>query len=329
MHDKASAHDGAATAGRIPQAVARQAVDWYVRLRGEGDNAQLMRDLRQWRAQDALHERAWRQIEQVNQALPQVNAAMAMAALAPSGGRRRMLQLAAGGVTFGLAALLVQRWQPWQAWQADLRTATGQWRNETLPDGSLLTLNTDTAVRLAFDAGQRRLRLLSGEILIRTVPDAAGRPFLVETGDGEVTALGTVFSVRQMASATRVAVYAHAVRIAPAAQQATQRLDAGWQADFSRDGMQAPVQADERDIAWSDGVLDVLDMPLGQFVQRLGRYRPGYLGCDPQVAALRLSGVFPLSDTDAVLHAVQQALPIRIESRTRYWTRIVPAQAAP
>lgn len=325
MHDNASAHDGAATAGRIPQAVARQAVEWYVRLRGEGDNAQLHHDLRQWRAQDAQHERAWRQIEQVNQTLPQVNAAVAMAALAPSSGRRRMLQLAAGGATFGLTALLMQRWQPWQAWQADLRTATGQWRNATLPDGSQLTLNTATAVQLVFDAGQRRVRLLSGEVLIRTSPDAAGRPFLVETDDGVTTALGTVFSVRQMPSATRVAVYAHAVRIAPAAQPATQRLEAGWQADFSRDGMATPVQADERDTAWSDGVLDVLDMPLGQFVQRLARYRPGYLACDPDVAGLRLSGVFPLTDTDAVLHAVQQALPVRIETRTRYWTRVLPA----
>lgn len=56
----------------------------------------------------------------------------------------------------------------------------------------------------------------------------------------------------------------------------------------------------------------------------LGRYRPGLLGCDPSVAGLRLSGAYPLDDTDRALAAIARAVPVEVVSRTRYWVRLVP-----
>ena len=59
-----------------------------------------------------------------------------------------------------------------------------------LPDGSLLHLNAGTAVRLRFDGTQRLLSLLHGEIAITTQADPQRRPFLVETGEARMLALG-------------------------------------------------------------------------------------------------------------------------------------------
>lgn len=65
-------------------------------------------------------------------------------------------------------------------------------------------------------------------------------------------------------------------------------------------------------------------MPLGQFLDELGRHRRGVLRCDPAVAELPLTGVFPLADTDRVLAALQQSLPVEVYGVTRYWVTVRP-----
>lgn len=61
-------------------------------------------------------------------------------------------------------------------------------------------------------------------------------------------------------------------------------------------------------------------MRLDALVAELSRYRGGVLRCDPAVGALRVSGAFPLRDTDASLALLAKTLPVRIGGITRYWT---------
>ena len=67
------------------------------------------------------------------------------------------------------------------------------------------------------------------------------------------------------------------------------------------------------------------DMRLDRFIDELRRYRPGLITLAPEVAGLRLSGVFPLADTDRILQSLVQVLPVRIHVPVRYWVRIGPA----
>ncbi len=62
----------------------------------------------------------------------------------------------------------------------------------------------------------------------------------------------------------------------------------------------------------------------GEVIATLSRYRNGVLRCDPAVAGLRLSGTFPLKNTDAILNVIAQTLPVKIQSITRYWINISP-----
>ncbi|MBW6154852.1 FecR domain-containing protein, partial [Pseudomonas aeruginosa] len=78
------------------------------------------------------------------------------------------------------------RAEPLRDWLADQRTGVGEQRRLTLPDGSLLTLNTDSAVDLAFDASQRLVRLLRGEIFVDSRADP--RPFRVATAEARLHA---------------------------------------------------------------------------------------------------------------------------------------------
>ncbi|MNN91010.1 fec operon regulator FecR [compost metagenome] len=74
--------------------------------------------------------------------------------------------------------------------------------------------------------------------------------------------------------------------------------------------------------AWRDGLLTARAMPLAELLDELGRYRNGYLGCDPQVAQRTISGNFNLTDTDATLAFIAQAHGLRVQAMTRYWVRL-------
>lgn len=321
----------------ITRATADAAADWLTMLMsGEADDAQ-QQQWRQWRQAHADHEAAWLHVEAVTSRMKSLERAPAYAALSPFGAngrpalaaRRRATRLLLwGGIATG-AGLLVSRTDAWHARTADYRSVTGQQRDVMLPDGTRLTLNTDSAVNLRFDDTQRRILLVEGEIMIATRHDTAmadPRPLLVATNEGTIRSLGTRFTVRQRAGWTSVAVQESAVEIAPQAGSGNARLlRAGEQTRFSRDVVEPPHAADAHTDAWARGQLVADEQRLGDFLAEVGRYRSGILRVDPRIAGLRLSGVFPVADTDRILATLPSVLPVSVQWRTRYWATVVPA----
>ena len=228
----------------------------------------------------------------------------------------------------GTLGLLASRTQTWQQVAADYSTNTGEQRELTLDDGTALTLNTASAINVRFDGQRRLVRLVAGEALIVTGHAAADpRPFVVETAEGFVGALGTRFTVRQQDDRTQVAVLQSAVEIAPHDAADRKRvLRAGERTSFTRDAIEAPQATDAQATAWANGQIVADDMRLGDFVAELGRYRPGIVRCAPEVADLRFSGVFPLQDTDRILATLPNVLPVQVKLRTRYWATVEAAQ---
>ena len=79
-----------------------------------------------------------------------------------------------------------------------------------------------------------------------------------------------------------------------------------------------PIEPTSTDTAaWTQGMLVASNMRLADFLSELGRYRDGYLRCDPSIADFRLSGTYPLSDTDRVLNTLASTLPVELEYITR------------
>lgn len=293
------------------------AVDWMVLLSSgsvaAGDRARF----EQWRLADPRHGAAW---EQVNAAVKDSFAALdggeqrqaAGRALLTPPARRRMLRnalglaLAAGGLT-----ALVDRQTPLRTLAADLRTGTAERRAYTLPDGSELTLNARSAVDLDFSAGVRRVRLRAGAVYARVAPDAA-RPFIVSTAEGEVQALGTVFSVAREEEACVVSVVEHRVEVRAAGQRRVLQAGEGLRFDAQGLGQPETVLADAA--AWQSGMLVVHDEPLGAVVQALRPYRRGIIRITLAAARLRVLGAFPLDDTGRTLESLRQTLPIDVTS---------------
>lgn len=320
------------TAPPLPAAVVDAAVDWLVHLwSGEATEASRAQWLR-WRAADPLHDEAWRRVESTDArwrtGAPGLAAALAGRPAAT--GRRRALGGMAALAVAGLAAYAGREQMAARGWLAEVRTAKGEQRRLYLPDGTQLLLNTATALDIDFSATLRRLRLYAGELLIATAPDiqAPRRPFVVDTPAGRAQALGTRFTVRHdadgpAAHATRVEVLEGAVELR--GPVSALRIDAGQAARLPAGGGAAEALPPPAAPAWADGMLVSSDMRLDAFVDELRRYRPGLIQLAPEVAGLRLSGVFPLADTDRILQALVQVLPVRVHVPVRYWARIGPA----
>jgi transmembrane sensor len=306
-----------------------EAADWVIRLCYEPADATTQRAFERWLAQGEAHAQAWARAEQVLGAfdgLPAQIGHNVLRATRKRQGRRAVLRVALG---LGIAAPV--GWMAWReapAWRADLRTAAGEQLTRMLDDGTRLVLNSGSAVDLRFGTAERRLVLMAGEILVTTGQEAQPtyRPFVVQTPQGEVQALGTRFSVRVIDDRTEVIVFEHAVLARPA-HAAPLRIDAGQRGSFTqaRAGEIAPV--DDSAALWEQGMLVVRDQRLADVVAELARHRPGILRCSPEVADLRVSGALSLRDTDAALRALAERLPIAVQRVTRYWVSVGPAGA--
>ena len=312
----------------IPAEVAQQAVQWWLTLRGAPVSARQRAAWQQWRAQSPEHEAAWQRIESVGRQMAGISLPLARATLAGPHAprRRRSVQLLAGLVVAGGSFSLLRQTPAWRAWAADEVAGLGEQRRLVLPDGGAVVLNTDSAINIRYGSAQRVVQLVRGEILAQTAADAQRRPFVVETALGRVRALGTRFTVRERAASVSVEVLQGAVELTPArAAQATQRLNAGEQGRFTALQAHSTGALDDAAGAWADGMLVAARMRLDDFLAELGRYRRGRLGCDPAVAHLRVSGAYPLADTDRVLAALTSALPVQVHFFSRYWVMVRPA----
>lgn len=274
---------------------------------------------RAWLACDPRHAQAWQRIKHLQHRLGQAPAGLAMTTLEQARQQRR--------ATFELFSLLlgagVVGWRGYQAspWSANYATGIGHRREFALSDGTRLMLDTDSRVDVRFDDQQRLVILRAGEILIETAKDA--RPLSVQTAEGNILALGTRFAVHQDAGLTRVTVEAHAVEVQPRLAPAQSiRAQAGQTVTFAANQVGALLPARSQALAWTRGMLVVVDWRLADVVAELSRYRDGYLGCSPEVAELRLSGSFLLDDSDGALANLQDALPVRLRQLTRYWVRV-------
>lgn len=329
-------YQATADAANIPADVAERALEWLLELQGDDVAPEVVEACKRWRAAHPDHERAWQRIESVKDRLRPLSSPVASdiarAALAPRGSpgspgppkRRRAIKVLAVSLFAGGLAWSVPHHTPWRQWAADHRTAVGERRSLTLADGTQLWLNTASAVDIDFNAAQRRVKLLAGEILIATAKDPAStpRPFLVETAQGTVQALGTRYVVRQRGDDTEVSVFEGKVQIRPHRHAGRSIvLPAGYRASYTADSISSPAPAESAGPTWAEGFIVARSMRLDDFLAELGRYSPDVLSCDPALAGLRVSGSFPIDDIGKVLSALGTTLEVRAEVVTRLWGR--------
>lgn len=330
MNRHTDSSDTGTTPAQLPAAVLAEAEAWYARLTSERATLDDWQAWERWRAASPDHELVWLQVE------ARARAAKAQASTPEPAVARRMSRrqaVSALGVLLlaGTAGVGAYRHEAWRHWLADYRTDVGERRVVTLDDDTRILLNSDTSLDVRYDNAQRLVRLHRGEIMIVTGhgDGAAGRPFRVATAQGQILALGTRLNVRQLDGLTQVSVFQHAAEIQPAQTLAMRRLEAGEGVRFSLHAIgEVERVSEQRQAAWTEGVLHAEHMPLSELLAELGRYRRGHLSCDPALADLPVSGTFTLDDTDRILAALASELPLEVNHVTRYWVVLRPGRSA-
>lgn len=217
-----------------------------------------------------------------------------------------------------VVALSITVWMRAYSDSTRITTLVGEMRILVLDDGSNLELNTDSAVRVNFDASMRRIELIRGELLVNVVEDAS-RPFVVTADKVAVTAIGTQFNVYRKDEATEVTVIEGRVMVDWSAGADSNRqleLNAGSKAVVTENAANlVPGQANvESVIAWSERRLSFEDTTVAEVAAELNRYnRSRVLIDDPLLSRRRITGVFDVNDPDAFISLLQRLEKIDVQ----------------
>lgn len=205
-------------------------------------------------------------------------------------------------------------------------TARGEQRRVVLEDGSVVDMNTDTALSVRMADDGRHVELVKGEALF-TVAKDPGRPFLVDGDIASVRALGTQFNVYRQVDQVLVTVLEG--RVAVEGETPRRGLDgdvevamidkpivelaAGDQAAVAR---QAPIRKapanTEKTIAWRERRLIFENQPLSEVVAEFNRYNRRQLVIqDMNLANERVSAVFDADQPEALVRFLTRNSPVQ------------------
>ncbi|NQE60904.1 FecR domain-containing protein [Caulobacter sp. RHG1] len=267
------------------------AADWADRL---PDLTETQRaELEAWLAAKPRHATAFALMRDTQRDTALLDAAERVRA-APAAKRSFRLSLIAAGVALvaGLSAVVLVR--PYLAEKPlELATTVGQRAEHQLSDKSVVTLAADSGVSVRYGRDGRDIALTKGDAVFDVTKDAK-RPFRVQAGDTQVTAVGTTFEVERVSDAVQVRVFEGVVRVSRNGSE--QRLGKGqWLMLASN---QAPVggrlDADSY-AAWRSDWLDADGLPLKYVVARLNRYTTQHVALhDPALGELKVTGRFKL-----------------------------------
>jgi transmembrane sensor len=338
-----------------------QAAAWRARL---AESADLHAgEFSSWLAQDPRNREAWRRVQAPWEVLGQqatapgvirlrraalvhAHDAMRSNLLWPRRFRRpAMLAAAAAGVLVAGAFLFL-----WQQYQPDVfRTGFGERRVVTLSDGSQITLDSRSEVRVRYTADSRSLTLVGGQAQFDVAHDVT-RPFSVTAEGHKVVATGTAFDVDLLGPKLLVTLLKGHVVVLPqsaptvpwvpaaaptgagsatlagaetlaasAAGDAMGRiyLDPGEQLVMSSGGTAQVSHVDiERVTAWERGEIVFDNEPLASVVQRMNRYGPRHIIVgDDRTGDLKISGVFHEGDVDGFVSTIAAYLSVIAHER--------------
>lgn len=228
--------------------------------------------------------------------------------------------------------------------ESELRTRVGESITQTLADGSVLTLNTNSHVKVTFTQTQRLLALEYGELHI-DVAHNPNQPLSVHAGGKMMQAVGTAFNVEYHNNQVELLVTEGEVRVAnidhtskASDPMRATRLDQvrlprsalslvrgeksllGSPENALTENAIKVVKVKQSDIdaalSWQQGKLIFRGETLQQAMKEVSRYTAVTFDIrDAELAQTHIAGVFNTHDIDALLGALQQNFNIHFEKQ--------------
>ena len=205
----------------------------------------------------------------------------------------------------------------------EFATRVGERSSITLSDGSIVMLNTDSRIRVAFD-GRRCVKLLAGQAWFEVAKNQA-RPFIVEAGDRKVIAHGTAFDVRlEGHDRVQVTLVEGSISVEALTNSASgPNITAGHEDLLPGDQLvvtaTGPATKRKTDLAkatsWREGQIIFDNDTLANAVAEVNRYiAKKIVLADPRLESLRMSGVFIAGHRDSFLETVAGNFRIKVSN---------------
>ena len=175
-------------------------------------------------------------------------------------------------------------------------TAKGEMRTVPLGDGTTVTLNTDTRIKIYDDEGQRRIRVMRGEVLIEGA--GASVPTLVDVDDKHLQASSATFVVRKLKGhPTLILVKGGRVVLAEAAHSTTIPLTPNL----------------ERELAWREGKIALQGETLAEAAAAYARYSDTPIViADADLAKMQITGLFAVNNPLGFSRAVAEVFDAKV-----------------
>ncbi|WP_447762889.1 FecR family protein [Sphingopyxis panaciterrae] len=193
-----------------------------------------------------------------------------------------------------------------------ISTERGEVRRIALDDGSVVTLNGNSAIQVRYKDDVRQIILRRGEASFEVAHNKQ-RPFVVSAEGLDVRAVGTEFVVGLDKDGVEVTVEEGVVAVGGAASGSAQPRYIRRNEQFvaAQTGPRKAVldAADvERRIAWRKGLLVFDGQQLGAAAEEVNRYSDVRVVIDdPTLARAEFMGVFKLGDAHAFAGAAAEA----------------------
>ncbi len=323
------------------------AARWYSELQDPDVDLETWDAFRAWE-RDPDNAEAYRQIE-ASLAIVDRGLRAGRGAALPKPARRTRLRTAAW--LTGLAAALALAATVFALANAGASpppltyaTAVGEQRSVTLADGTVITLNTDTALDVAYSPRERHVTLQRGQALFEV--EKAKAPFIVAAGTSRTRALGTQFDIYAQPAGVAVTLLEGSVSVSTSPEQkslfgfgkATHPADPkgrvlapGDRLEIAGDGSQTVSRVEPgAALQWRSGSVQFDDVTLADAVTELNRYSTTQIRVpNPDLAAERLSGTFPTGEPEAFVANIALFLPVRIERSASLITLVPDNASAP
>jgi transmembrane sensor len=290
--------------------VADEAAEWAVRIDAGEIDPDTDPALRRWLDGDRRREGALLRAEA---ALSFVDRGRALVRVVPMPERgffwlrRRRLLAAAAVIAASVAGVSVLLVTPHR-----YDTHLGEVRSVPLADGSVVAINTQSAVEVTMKASVRQVTLARGEAWFSVAHDPA-RPFIVAAGRVRVRAVGTAFSVHRHDDGADVLVTQGTVETWVSGEEDRRvRVAAGFKAFVAEYTPPRLVEARaeiDRALAWRDGRIVLEGETLGEAVERFNRYNARKLAVsNSALANEKLVGEFRATEPYAFASAIATTL---------------------
>ena len=319
-------------AWRRPSSAAR----WVARQQSRPLTAQEAHAFKEWLLQDPANREEYARLEGLGHLASQMRARADLVRELPAyaalkdraaedrvnAARRFALPALAAVAALGFALMFALR-APEPSAQG-YRTSHGEQKEIGLPDGSIVHLNTDSALQVAFSGIERGVVLSRGEAYFEVVKEPGGRPFVVYSRGTQVRVVGTKFNVRARESGTDVIVSEGKVEVLPDPSRVSPSVPAkvelvpGNALRFDPVEQRVLIAAvdPERATAWRGGTIDFENVTLEEMVSEVNRYTATpFAIVDDRIRHVRLSGTFRVGDADSVRFALRDGFGIEAISR--------------